>query len=401
MLPALYRRVFLKKLLTLSLALILCWFLLHFELPALPRWQKTPERVHLHRPRFQLEQNGDYWIYNDFIRSTSSGMKSNTSITLTTYGTWRDLKYMGWLLVRWSAPISMTLYVHENEFEQTLQQIYYIRYCTAYATAWTQWVSVQLVFSDKHFPKALHSFSWEYPHRSLRCGPEKQMISDSLAFDAQNIYYPVNLLRNVARLNAKTFYVLTLEPKMLPTKHFVKKFFEVLDGYEIRKPLRSIYCIPVFPQVSRDSQVPIDKRALLEQLQPYLNGSQSLSSIENERLIKMRPWLRHRTKWDGDIEIYSVLKQPTYCSVYVSSNAYEPLYDQRYEDYSYDTNSTRLQVLVGLGFDFVVLDGTFIIYRQLYADSEIPREVLYSPSSPQKLSHIRELIEMNEMAPVY
>lgn len=88
-------------------------------------------------------------------------------------------------------------------------------------------------------------------------------------------------------------------------------------------------------------EVPIYKSRLFEELQPFLNGTKCLSTINAERLSKLLPWLLHPHR-DGDIAVYTISKVPDHCSVYISSNAHEPFYDQRYFDFSHNIDSTRV-----------------------------------------------------------
>ncbi|XP_034473634.1 uncharacterized protein LOC117781029 [Drosophila innubila] len=398
MLPAAYRKIFLKKLLISTVGLFLILYIVRFQVPKLNKIKTKSVPVYFNRPRLQLEQNGDYWIYNNFMRSSSADLRGNMSITLTTHGTYRDFKHMKWLLVRWSAPISMAVYVNKNDFQELLDSLYHIKYCTIFSVSWFHWVSLQLVFHDKHMPEILHRISSEHPY-GFRCkqfnnNETKYMLP--LANHRRYTDYPLNLLRNVARLNAQTYYVFALEPGMLPTRGFVMHFLQFVHLYQTKKSRKSIYCLPVFPPIFEDAELPKYKSDLKDRLEPCLNGSIILPPTNNAQLNKFRHWLLNPVI-DGDIAIYKVSKQPQYCSAYISSNAYEPLYDQRYEIFSSDPNFLQLDVLVSLGFDFVILDGTFVIRRHSNWQADASSDVPYSSPSAQKLKRLDELIRMNAL----
>ncbi|KAH8263592.1 hypothetical protein KR044_011090, partial [Drosophila immigrans] len=327
MLPS-YRRVFLKKLLFATLGLILVFYLIGFRLPKLHKIKKRAPSSCLNRPRLQLEQNGDYWIYNNFMHSKTK-LKGNTSITLTTHGTYRDFDHMKWLLARWNAPISLAVYVGENDYEKLLESLFYIKYCTVFSLSWSHWISMQLVFHDKQVPQFLYPIGSGVP-KGFRCRLYKQetKYSTTLAKYRLSTGYPLNLLRNVARLNAQTYYVLALEPGMLPTRSLAVKFLQYAHWHPTLKPQESVYCLPVFPAMGEDVVLPKYKSELKTRLQSFLNGSVMLSPIEAEQLNNFRPWLANPVT-DGDIVRYTVSRQPQLCPAYISSNAYEPLYDQR------------------------------------------------------------------------
>ncbi|XP_032592239.1 uncharacterized protein LOC116805285 [Drosophila grimshawi] len=259
----------------------------------------------------------------------------------------------------------MAVYVHQDDLDETQQYLYYIKYCTSDSLSWTHYVSLQLVFSDKHMPHIFHGIYGSHPN-GLRCKEEVHI--SALSNFHNNITYPLHLLRHVARLNAETFYVLPVEPGMLPTKHFIKTFLQFVHLYYPEKPLKSVYCIPVFPQIGDDLSLPKYKSQLCTQLQPYLQNRVWLPKTKLEQLDKWRSWLQAPIR-DGDMTIYRVTQDTDNCAVYVSSNAY----DQS----TYEVNSTKLKILVGRGFDFIVLDGTFLIYRNTslqpeYSTDSIP-----------------------------
>ncbi|XP_064553795.1 uncharacterized protein LOC135439099 [Drosophila montana] len=399
MLPATRRRIFTQKILFMTLLLLLlgCCYLIYLQLGKFQRTSENVQSSYYRLPRMQLEQNGDYWICNNFMRSSSTRLRGNASITLTTHGTYRDFGHMDWLLVRWNGPISMAVYVHPGDSLETLRKLYYIKYCTSGSHSWSHYVSLQLVFSDNQMPRLFQQMVWKRI-AMMPCTRLVQKNPSSRGLkNPYNSSYPLHLLRNVARLNAETLYVFPLEPGMLPTQHFIRNFFGFLHRYHPRKRLKSVYCIPIFPQVGEDLQLPKYKSQLLEQWKPHLHENRTLSAFELRKLDKWRSWLANPIR-DGDIRVYLVTKSPHSCAAYVSSNADEPFYDQRYAESIYDTNSSKLQVLVGLGFDFVVLDGTFLIHRNSSSQLEYSREALHQANSRQKLKHIRDLIKLNTFA---
>ncbi|KAH8377627.1 hypothetical protein KR093_006323, partial [Drosophila rubida] len=395
-----YRRIFLKKLFIATIALLFVLFIIRIQLPSEQKVKKMFTPCSLDRSRLQLEQNGDYWIYNGFMRSKTK-LKGNMSITLTTHGTFRDLVHMKWLLVRWNAPISMAIYVDESDYEQLLDRLYYVKYCTVFSMSWPHWMSMQLVFHDKHLPLFLYRMDSQRPEGfncQLRSNKENTNSTTTLPQknSSTQANYPLNLLRNVARLNARTYYIIALEPGMLPTRNLALKFLRLVKWHQTSKPHRSVYCLPVFPPMGEDIILPKYKSDLIMQLQPFLNGSVKLSPMEAEQLNNFRPWLNHPVR-DGDITVYQVTEKPQLCPVYISSNAYEPLYDQRCENSTWDQISMQLQVLVGLGFDFVVLDGSFIIRRQPVWQLDAPTDVAHRALSAVEVNHIREVIKLNSL----
>ncbi|ALC38791.1 maker441 [Drosophila busckii] len=405
MLLATWRRVCCTKLLLLATLAIVsgyAWFML---LPKQRQHNKQQQQQlpAPRRPQFRLQQNGNYWIYNEFMRAQAAPLVGNSSITLTTYGNYRELRYLQWLLVRWSAPISLALYVRRDEYEATLQTLYQLQYCSALANSWSSLLSVQLVFADGQLPADLRSPLRSRPP-NLRC-----QFNDSSSSSSQRIRnYPRQLLMNVARLNARTHFIFALELRMLPTLHFVQHFLHFALHFKPHKPNQSVYCVRSFPQVAQDQQLPKYKSQLRQQLLPYLNYSLNLTAMETKYLADVAHWLLKRGELENDLGVYEISADFSNCAAYVSSNAFEPLYDQHWGKSFQQVNAAQLQILSGLGFDFIVLDGTFLIRRQpswlashpagdfsslLYKDAALPPQLAF-----QRVDHINELIKLNKLA---
>lgn len=228
------------KLHIITAILIFVWYILQFHVLKLFPQSNSSKYVDSDWTRFPFEQNGDYWIYNNFIISSSHDLIGNTSITLTTHGTWRDIKQSGRLAERWNAPISMAVYVKDEELEYVYEQIYQIRYCSAFGAIWNRWVSIQLVFSNKYFPINFEPLEQNYP-RGFYCNRSASMLNITSPVQSRPSavsMYPMNLLRNVARLNAHTYYVFHLDPSMLPTMGFAKKFLDFIRTYKIQNSLK-------------------------------------------------------------------------------------------------------------------------------------------------------------------
>lgn len=240
MLAAFFRRTSLKKLHTVTAILVFVWYIIQFQLPKLLLKPPTSRCARLDWPHFPLEQNGEYWIHNNFISSISRDLKSNTGITLTTHGSWSDIKYTGRLAARWNAPISMAVYVRHNELQDVYEAIHQIRYCSKFGAIWKRWVSMQLVFSNNYFPRQLSHFDHEY-RWGFNCNISTNFPNISMPIDYQKMgvsMYPINMLRNVARLNAHTYFVLPLDPSMFPTFGFVNKFLDFINTQKIQDPFK-------------------------------------------------------------------------------------------------------------------------------------------------------------------
>ncbi|XP_022227919.2 uncharacterized protein LOC111077807 isoform X2 [Drosophila obscura] len=167
-------------------------------------------------------------------------------------------------------------------------------------------------------------------------------------------------------------------------------------GRELKRRV-NVFCVPIFPYNS-NSQHPIHppkfKSDLVGYVEAYLNDSETLPALEYNRLKGLESWL-HSTFMADEMGVYQVEKSPENCAVYVSANLYEPFYDQRVLESPYTTDSTRLQVLSGLEFDFVLMDGAFLLHRLNFNKSSRVRSN-HEYMSPDQV-HIREMIMLSDL----
>ena len=79
-----------------------------------------------------------------------------------------------------------------------------------------------------------------------------------------NLTYPVNLLRNVARQNAPTHYVLASDSELYPSINMVWLFFDMLSRNpsltNLDKP--KVFVLPIF-EVYSNQTAPLTKTELV------------------------------------------------------------------------------------------------------------------------------------------
>ncbi|KAH8269279.1 hypothetical protein KR018_000909, partial [Drosophila ironensis] len=305
--------------------------------------------------RFSLQQNGRYWIYHDFVLAKTYRSQPSHGVTLTCHGTYQSFKDLDQLVVRWRAPISMALYVFQDEFEEVVASVQHLRYCSLARDDFVRWVSVQLVFHNDRKPTNVRKLDAHRPPQ-FRCDAPN-------ATHKNHTYrlYPIPLLKNVARQNSRTFYVFPLEMDLLPSPNFERNFMRFVERRVLRQPRTSVFCVPIIP-ATKDYIGPIRY--------PISQNSNQLHSPKEDKVTE-----------------YSVDKEPMDCLVRVSINDYEPYDDQRCSDCS------KLPVLVGLDYDFVHLKGAFVVrrhsgLRELSADTNLP---------PAKSNQVRDSIKLNSL----
>lgn len=64
----------------------------------------------------------------------------------------------------------------------------------------------------------------------------------------QNLTYPINLARNIAKINSQTHLVFPSDIELYPTKNFSAKFLDFVrrNPEYIKKGTRNVFVLPVF-----------------------------------------------------------------------------------------------------------------------------------------------------------
>ena len=85
-----------------------------------------------------------------------------------------------------------------------------------------------------------------------------------LLLQTKNLTYPVNLLRNVARMNAPTHYILASDAELYPSPNLIDDFFDMLRRNEsvLHLDRPKIFVLPIF-EVYANQTVPVTKTELV------------------------------------------------------------------------------------------------------------------------------------------
>ncbi|KAL7740707.1 hypothetical protein ACLKA6_000071 [Drosophila palustris] len=206
------------------------------------------------QPNGLMRQHGNYWVWHDYIRR-SEDLKGKESITLTSHATYMDLGLLPTLLERWQAPISLAIYACGSDFDKTVQSLAYLNYCLKQGDLMRRFLSIHLVMDGQHVPENLDRFGTALLRvPSDKCekpAPFERMRQDQTFWNKLKLSYPVNLLRNVARFNAQTYYIMALDLQLVPPPNFVRKFLKFawrnyLQSSDTCTFQKSIYCLPTF-----------------------------------------------------------------------------------------------------------------------------------------------------------
>lgn len=173
---------------------------------------------------------------------------------------------------RWEGYISLAVYAPGDDFRLALNMIYYLRQCCNRCVA--DRIHWHLVFESIYAPRNASAATAFLETQNFDCGvPLEQTIRllnlDSNFRATKGLPYPINVLRNVARINAKTKYVFASDIELYPSVGIVPAFFKLLEREKagqiglINKSNPHVYVTPIF-EVKQTVKAPRTKAELVQ-----------------------------------------------------------------------------------------------------------------------------------------
>lgn len=170
-------------------------------------------------------------LHLNYVQANHGRLHCDETITYTTHGDFRFLDNLVPLLERWQAPLSIALYTPGTDFEATIDSILYLRNCIPEAAIIVQLVSFHMFYENKHKPKKMGSFNikMEILYECPDIPPYDVKNNETKSYRAaNNLTYPVNVARNIARNAALTHFVLASDIDFYPSLDLVDDFFKML-----------------------------------------------------------------------------------------------------------------------------------------------------------------------------
>lgn len=234
----------------------------------------------------------------NYIRANKS-FNYNSSLTLTTQATIEFLYHTLELCKRWDGPISLAVYVPGNEFQVATTLIKYMRQClpVPLSACIRNRVTWHFVYDKAHgpppsslgYPKE-HLDSVNFPlfveqdHCPKLAGPNLEDLIRQFEEELRKrgglfpnnyrqqfkLTYPINVLRNTARLAASTKYVLASDIELYPSINLVTSFMNYISKHDIKQEYnyidKFIFTLPIF-EVKPTKSAPKTKSELVELMQ--------------------------------------------------------------------------------------------------------------------------------------
>lgn len=316
------------------------------------------------RPWWKFENRSSYSVLRNYVIASSQKIDVDgsilrkddfdSSVTYTTQGSYEFLHHAEQLCKRFDGPVSIAVYAPSSEFQIAVNLIYYLRECghpcvrqnISWHMIYDSLMKVDNLDINKYPDEFLIdnnvnlnfncSVRYKDYQASLTRIYEHETDKSVINVRAKNhLPYPINVLRNVARLSANTKHVLASDIELYPSTHIVRMFRKML-AKEKRGQLKlvdaskpHVYILPIF-EVEASATAPETKQQLVQML-------------KKGTAIPFHKWVCDacqnfvdREKWPietvspNELNIFrSTKRKKTYWEpLYIGTND-EPLYDER------------------------------------------------------------------------
>ncbi|XP_072385037.1 beta-1,4-glucuronyltransferase 1-like [Diabrotica undecimpunctata] len=360
-----YKRHLIVFLVLFSILMLTRIHLNHSKSAALRTFDLKCENVEL-KP--DIEYRGSYVVFRNFVRAKRT-FDCDETITLSAPGDYRFLDNVEPLVERWKGPISVALYAPGYDFYTTLQSIAYLRKCSNTSSLISDFITFHIFFDNQHFPQRNGSPLLEAYKDVFDCSqrpPYETKKDEDMYKQKNNLFYPINVARNVAKLNVQTHFVFPSDIELYPTRNFIPKFFELISRSPqyFAKDSRNVFVFPVF-EILADRKVPETKTQLQIMLKnKSAFGFHAKVCARCHNPPKMKLWIESN-ETEG-VDIFTSTKRQGFQKIwepFFVCTQKEPLWDERLNWEGQGNKMCQAFYLCMLDYDFQVFDNAFLIHK--------------------------------------
>lgn len=322
-------------------------------------------------PWWTTETRTSYSVINNYVIGDED--VPHDSVTLSTQGSFEFLPHAVELCRRWEGPVSLAVYAPGDDLKIALEIIYYLRRCRDPCVR--NRVSWHLIYDSMFGPK-LDNISFPdslvTKYRSLTCDlADEELLKEfsSLFRDSHRLPYPINVARNVARLQSRTKYLLASDIELYPSLNIVSMFKVLMQKEEanqlplVNRQVPHVYHLPIFEVESG--------------LEPPQTKSELMDMFRTGDAIFFHKWVcdicqnfPDRDQWlqipgNGSLSVFRATKRTRNRSswepLYIGTNS-EPLYDERLTWEGKRDKMSQMYEMCLMDYDILVLDNAFLVH---------------------------------------
>ncbi|XP_022649197.1 beta-1,4-glucuronyltransferase 1-like isoform X2 [Varroa jacobsoni] len=311
-------------------------------------------------PAYRLEHRGSFIILGDYVKANGEQPEFNQSITYTTQATHEFLfPHVEELCKRWEGPVSISVYAPGSDLAIVNRKIAHLLKC---APCVANHVTFHVVYHRSHVPPNIPTDPKQYVQsQDVNCTNLQPHDTGNYRKDA-NLTYPINVLRNAARLRAQTKYVLASDIELYPSANIISRFIQMVSNDSAP---RSVYTLPIF-EIEKGYPVPREKRELQDlykQKQAIFFHRFVCDQCQNFPLRDR--WINTTPNNASMLSVFVTTKRrrdrSSWEPIYIGTND-EPLYAEELSWEGKRDKMSQMFELCLIDYDFKVLNDAFLCH---------------------------------------
>jgi hypothetical protein len=302
---------------------------------------------------FEEKDKSPYRILRDAVEAKWD--KSVPEVTYATHATADFINYIAEIVRFWEGPLSIAVFIPDSDADLTIRQLAQLCFCTPEMGR----VSVHFVF-----PLSAPPYLQNHPEKLTCERPDSSKLS---TFRMTNeIMYPINVCRNIARSYSQTDFVMVTDIQLVPSEELASRFVEMTRALHVNKPKppSRVYVVPVF-EVEAYDVIPRTKDELLmmvkEERAVYFHRH---ICSHCQKFPGVKTWLEINP---GSVNIkpfVSVKREYPFHRwepIYIGGKN-DPLYSEALSWEGLQDKMTQMLEMCLIGYQFVILDGAFLVH---------------------------------------
>nr|CAD7576973.1 unnamed protein product [Timema californicum] len=317
-----------------------------------------------------LDSSGRYVAHVHSVVGSNWIKLSKRALSLATHASLEHLHWVAAIVADWPGPVSIALFVPDIEYHLATTYIAYLQTC--YPNIQQQ-VSFHFLYPVDR-PAQLFSED-DLKDVALECSisPKKvleQLLThrplDLLTSWREQLLYPQNILRNIARKTSPTTFMMCVDIDMIMTSAAMNEQLEVFLSRNSTGGVRCAYVVPVYEIHSNFTLPPRNKKDLLN-LVAEKNARPFHIKVfaKNQGISNLNRWEKLAVRNEVRVA-YNVTKfKYWYEPIYIADKS-APLFDERFIGYG---NTRNTQAMYFQSYEmflnqwtFCVLDNVFLVH---------------------------------------
>jgi len=307
---------------------------------------------------------GDYWVLYNYI-TAEKHFQCNESITYTTHGGFEFFDNLEPLLHRWQGPLSLAVYAPGTDFETALETIFFYRDCTETSLV-RDYVTFHIFFDFDHIPSKVPKWQSLTGRQKMCKAGVVQLTSEESYKQQNNLDYPINVARNVARQNVQTHFVFPSDIELYPSPDLIPAFLDMIrqNGPRLQGKNPRVFVNNIF-EIEAGYSLPMDKAKLVELIGWNVVIPFHKNLCQQCHMIPCAEEWMENVPSSGMGIFYTGRREKPFNHwepIYIGTNQ-EPEYD---EILSWEGRSDKMvqsYKMCSLQYDYHILDNAFLIHR--------------------------------------